>query len=123
MAGVIMAAAYLATRELWVSIGLHFAWNYTMNTVFSVVVSGHPSLGLLQGRLSGPDWLSGGAYGVEGSVVALAVTTFAGLGFLAVVRRQGHLAPPFWRKRALATGRAVALESRALVSGDEPAAL
>lgn len=72
-AGMMLAAAYLATGRLWLGVGLHFAWNYLSDGVFSFPTSSHPAKGLVQGRLSGPEWLGGGAYGVEGSVVSLLV--------------------------------------------------
>ena len=108
LAGVLLAATYLVTRRLWLGVGLHFAWNYTLDAVFSVTVSGHPAKGLLQGTLSGPEWLSGGAYGVEASVVALVVIAGASVGLLGVARRRGHVVRAFSQRSA--EGRA-ALEA------------
>jgi uncharacterized protein len=76
-ASVALTAGYMHTRRLWLPIGMHFGWNYLFDAVFSVPVSGHEAKGWLQARLTGPDWLSGGAYGVEASVVALVVWTLA----------------------------------------------
>lgn len=84
------AGAYLVTRRLWIAIGLHFAWNYLFDAVVSVPVSGHAARGWLQVTTSGPEWLSGGGYGVEGSVVTLAVWSVAALALLTVARRRGH---------------------------------
>jgi membrane protease YdiL (CAAX protease family) len=39
-AGVLLAAAYVATRSLWTPIGIHFAWNFTQGGVFGVPISG-----------------------------------------------------------------------------------
>jgi uncharacterized protein len=100
MAGVMLAAAFMTTRRLWLAVGLHFAWNFEMDAVFSVAVSGHPANGLLHGTLVGADWLTGGAYGVEGSVVALAVVSAASLYFIALARRRGNVVLPFWRRGA-----------------------
>ena len=49
--------------------GMHFAWNYLFDALMSVPVSGHAARGWIQVVPAGPEWLSGGAYGVEGSVV------------------------------------------------------
>lgn len=90
VAGLFLGAAFLATRRLWLCIALHTGWNFTLGSVFSVAVSGHGQpKGLLLGQLSGPDWLTGGSYGLEGSVLTLTVLLFAGAGLLriAVVRR------------------------------------
>ena len=74
LSGVLLALAYLRTRALWLPIGIHWAWNFFMGPVLSLPVSGiafEPTL--LRGQLSGPAWLTGGAYGPEGGIVALVV--------------------------------------------------
>jgi membrane protease YdiL (CAAX protease family) len=72
--GVLQAALYMKTRRLWVCIGSHIAWNYCVSEVFSSTVSGHAaSSGLLRGELAGNVMLSGGAFGVEGSLITLLV--------------------------------------------------
>lgn len=69
---VMQAALYMKTRRLWVCIGTHVAWNYCVSQVFSSTVSGHASAaGLLRGELAGNAMLTGGAFGVEASLVAL----------------------------------------------------
>lgn len=70
--GVLQAALYMKTRRLWICIGTHVAWNYCVSQVFSATVSGHAaSGGLLRGELAGNPLLTGSAFGVEGSLVAL----------------------------------------------------
>ena len=39
-AGVMLAAAYLLTGRLWLSMGIHFAWNFTQGGIFGAAVSG-----------------------------------------------------------------------------------
>jgi len=73
VAGLALCAAWLLTRSLWLPVGVHFAWNYLFDGVLGVPVSGHASRGWLQVQMSGPEWLSGGAYGVEGSLATLLV--------------------------------------------------
>lgn len=98
-AGILLGAAYLVTRRLWVPIGLHMAWNFTQGWVYSIPVSGSkPPVGLLETRLSGPDWLTGGAFGLEASAVALVVASVAGFGLLYYVHRKGAFLPPRWKR-------------------------
>jgi len=94
--GVLLAAAYMLTRRLWLCIGIHIAWNFTQGGVFSVAVSGGPSKGLLQSRMVGPDWLTGGAFGAEASVVALAVCIVAGIALVFLAVRKGNVIPTIW---------------------------
>lgn len=70
--GVLQAALYMKTRRLWTCIGTHMAWNYGLEVVFSATDSGHAAgNGLLRGALTGDTLLTGGAFGVEGSLVTL----------------------------------------------------
>lgn len=91
VAGAMFGAAYMVTRRLWLPIGIHFAWNFLSDAVFSLPTSGHPAKGLLQGQLSGPAWLSGGAYGVEASALTLVVIGALTLLLLAGAIRRGHV--------------------------------
>jgi membrane protease YdiL (CAAX protease family) len=104
-AGVLLAAAYMLTRRLWFCIGIHIAWNFTQGGVFSVAVSGGSSKGLLQSRMVGPDWLTGGAFGAEASVAALAVCVVAGIALVFLAIRKGNVIPTLW-----AGGRAARLK-------------
>ena len=101
-AGVMLAAAYLLTRRLWLAIGIHAAWNFTQSGLFSVPTSGIPMHGLFIGELSGPAWLTGGAFGAEASVVAVVTCTALGAAMLALAKRRGHFIAPHWRRRGAA---------------------
>jgi len=94
-AGVLLAAAYMLTRRLWLCIGTHVAWNFTQGGIFSVSVSGGTSKGLFQSRMVGPDWLTGGAFGAEASVVALVVCLAAGIVLLILAIKKGNVVPLF----------------------------
>lgn len=99
-AGILLGAAYLWKRRLWIPIGIHAAWNFTQGWVFSVPVSGgNAPNGLLITTRNGPDWLTGGAFGLEASVIAMLVATGAGLLLLLRVIREGGIRPPMWARR------------------------
>lgn len=99
-AGVLLGAAYMLTRSLWLAVGLHAGWNLTQGLVFDVSVSGNEVDGIVEAQLSGPQWLSGGAFGLEASVIALVVATGAGLVMLAMAARRGELIAPIWSRTA-----------------------
>lgn len=97
-AGILLGAAYMLTRRLWLAVGIHAAWNFTQGWVFSVPVSGGDApLGLLISRRVGPDWLTGGDFGLEASVVAMVVATIAGVIMLRRVMANGQMQLPMWR--------------------------
>lgn len=93
VASATLTGAWLLTRRLWLPIGLHFAWNYLFDAVFSPPVSGHPGRGWIQIASAGPDWLTGGGYGVEGSLVTLVGWGVAAVVLVAAARRRGHWLP------------------------------
>jgi membrane protease YdiL (CAAX protease family) len=100
-AGLLLAAAYLVTRRLWLSIGFHMAWNYTQSAIFSGIVSGGDSdPGLVKATLQGPDVLTGGKFGLESSLVAFLLCTTAGVVLLVMAVRRGNLVAPFWKRKA-----------------------
>ena len=97
VAGVMFAAAYMLTRRLWLAIGIHIAWNYTLGSIFSVAVSGREAKGLLVGKVSGSDLFTGGTYGFEASVVTLLVLGVFAVALLRAARKKGHFVEPAWR--------------------------
>src|SRR5205085_6086049 len=89
-AGVLLSSAYMLTRSLWLPMGIHAAWNFTQGEIFDVPVSGSQVHGLLVARLNGPPLLTGGTFGLEASVIAMAVATLAGLSLLWLAIRKGE---------------------------------
>jgi membrane protease YdiL (CAAX protease family) len=81
LAGVWLAVAYLRTRSLWFPLGVHWAWNWALGSLFGLPVSGINNLApdpLLRGTDLGPAWLTGGSYGIEGGLactITLIVST------------------------------------------------
>jgi CAAX protease family protein len=91
-AGGMLGAAYIATRNLWVPIGLHFAWNYAEGGVFGTQISGKEAPeGILDGVLSGPAALTGGEFGPEASIYSVAAGLIVTIAFLWLAKRRGHL--------------------------------
>ncbi len=69
-AGLLLGAAYKYSGTLWLPIGIHWAWNFTQGNIFGFEVSGKDlGVSLLNPTVSGPDWLTGGAFGAEASVI------------------------------------------------------
>ena len=98
-AGVFLAGVYILTRRLWLAIGAHYAVNLAQGPILGLPVSGREHTGLVQSTLHGPELLTGGAYGIEASVITAAL----GLAVASyVVRRayaQGRFVGPLWTRR------------------------
>jgi membrane protease YdiL (CAAX protease family) len=75
LAGVWLAVAYWRTRSLWLPLGVHWAWNWALGSVVGLPVSGITSLiraPLVRATDAGPEWLTGGSYGIEGGAACTA---------------------------------------------------
>ena len=82
--GLVLSACYVRTRALWVSWGLNFAWKASRALIFGLALSGVTSHSpVVQGDPMGPFWLTGGAFGLDGSWL----TFFVLLAALPVVFR------------------------------------
>jgi membrane protease YdiL (CAAX protease family) len=103
-AGFMLAAAYAATRNLWVPIGVHFGWNFAQGGIFGTSISGKDApKGLLDGVTSGPYLLSGGEFGPEASGYSVLAGVVVTVAFLWLARRRGTLVPPRRRSAPAAT--------------------
>lgn len=81
-AGIMLGALYALTGRLWVSIGVHAAWNFTQGYVFGAAVSGGeagPALAHSVARSGASVLLTGGSFGPEASLPALLVCTSVGM--------------------------------------------
>ncbi len=81
----------LRTGALWLVIGIHAGWNFTMGNIFGVPVSGLPPLTtsaiFLEPAPGAPDWLTGGDFGTEASLPAVIVLIIAAAVSFIVYRR------------------------------------
>ncbi len=71
VAGLFLGSAYVRTRQLWLSIGLHIGWNFLLGPVFGFPVSGLDTFHLLRLNVSGPVVYTGGSFGPEAGLVLL----------------------------------------------------
>ncbi|GAB3444029.1 type II CAAX endopeptidase family protein [Streptomonospora sediminis] len=93
-AGGMLTAAYIATRSLWLPIGLHLGWNLAGSAIFSTEVSGNNTAqGLVDSWMSGPALITGGGFGPEGSLYSIAFCLLATMVFLWLAHRRGRLVP------------------------------
>jgi hypothetical protein len=95
-AGALLGGAYMLSRNLWVPMGLHAAWNFTQGFLFDVPVSGNDMHGLVQAKLSGPVLLSGGPFGLEASMIGVVLSIPLGAFLILQAVRRGHLVQPMW---------------------------
>jgi uncharacterized protein len=110
-AGVLLGAAYLLTRSLWLAIGIHWGWNFAEGPIFGTRVSGIDLPSLLEARITGPALWTGGEFGPEAGLVAGIVATGAGVYLLMRAYRLGHRFTPAWMAGGTARGTTIPMES------------
>ena len=98
-AGILLGGAYMLTRNLWFAIGIHWGWNVTQGYVWDVPVSGIDGDGMLESHPAGNELISGGAFGIEASLVAMVLATTVGIVLVVMAYRRGHFVSPWWLRR------------------------
>ena len=99
-AGVSFGAVYMATRSLWVVMGFHTAWNFLQGAVFGVAVSGNgvPTDSLFKPLIQGNQWLTGGAFGIEASMISVVLGLGLGISFIVrAVQQKRFMRGLLWR--------------------------
>lgn len=95
-AGLLLGLVYQVFRSLPLCIGVHLGWNFVQGTVYGIPVSGARIEGWLVSTRTGPDWLTGGPFGAEASVITIGISLLCSLALLALaLRRQTLVAPGF----------------------------
>ena len=81
LAGVLLGVVYLKTLSLWWATGVHLGWNWTLGYLADVPVSGLELMDApyYEGHPVGPEWLSGGGFGPEASLIAAVVLLLASI--------------------------------------------
>lgn len=90
--GVLLGAAYMYYRNLWVPIAIHFAWNFTQNGIFGAITSGNEKTSsLLTTQITGPELLTGGQFGPEGSIQAVLFCFIAAAVTIRILYKQNKI--------------------------------
>jgi len=97
--GLIAGAMFSATKRLWLPISFHVMWNFTQ-VFYGIPVSGideFSGYSLFQGRLQGPELITGSPFGLENSIITIILTLIIFGAFYFVAWKNDRLIAPFWR--------------------------
>jgi membrane protease YdiL (CAAX protease family) len=94
VAGLLLPASYVYTRNLLLPIFLHFAWDFTEPGIYGAI---NPSISitksLFDSKISGPRLITGGPLGPQNSIQALIICLVLGFIFLRLAKRKNNLIP------------------------------
>lgn len=95
-AGVLLGLLYAVSRSLWLCIGFHATWNLTQGPLWGIPVSGATTGGFLDSALTGPDIITGGAFGAEAGLAAVLACLGVSAGLFVLLRQRGGVVAPAW---------------------------
>ena len=97
-AGLLLGAAYIYARNLWLPVFIHFAWNLSEGGIYGTAVSGTGiSKSLINAGISGNELLTGGSFGPENSLPAVLIGLLAAALFLWKALKKKTWVKPSWR--------------------------
>lgn len=98
-AGVVLALLFAITRNLWIVIAMHFAWNFTLGGIYNAPVSGMQTQGIFSVQIEGPEILTGGAFGPEASLITMLVFCLFGVYLVVRTIRAKQVLQPMWKRK------------------------
>ncbi len=81
LAGIVLGLSYVYTKSLWFPIALHFSWNFFQGPIFGFNISGNGFYSLIAQTRMEDNFINGGAFGFEGSLLSLCLSVLA-IGFI-----------------------------------------
>ena len=98
-AGVLLPAVYIFSRNLWIPIFLHFAWDFAEPGIYGGINPGMSiDKSLFTSVISGTSFLTGGQMGPQNSIQSLICCSAVALIFLGKAKQKNHFIQPFWKK-------------------------
>lgn len=98
-AGILLSASYVFTRSLWLSIFLHFAWDFAEPGIYGAINPGNTiTTSLLRSDITGSEFLTGGKFGPENSIQAIIFCSVTVLLFLFLAKKKNNFIKPYWKK-------------------------
>lgn len=99
LAGFLLGAAFIYSRNLWFPIAVHFAWNFTQSGIFGAITSGNEKTpSLLTAKIQGSELITGGEFGPEGSIQASVICLIGTIILLLLSHKENKIVKPYWNK-------------------------
>lgn len=95
---IFFGAGYMITRRLWFIMGFHWGWNFTQAGLFGMENSGYEMPSLIEPTVIGPEWLTGGDWGLELSVISMVLLFSISLYFVKLAKERNQFLEPMWRR-------------------------
>ncbi len=98
-AAIMLNAAYIFSRSLWLPIFLHFSWDFAEPAIYGAVNPGISVLkSLFESKITGPAILSGGQFGPQNSIQSFVLCSITAFIFLRLAKQKNNFIKPYWIK-------------------------
>jgi membrane protease YdiL (CAAX protease family) len=98
-AGILISAAYVFSRSLWIPIFFHLAWDFAEPSIFGGINPGiHVDRTLLSSKITGAEILTGGKFGPGNSLQALIFCLITTAILLWLAKRKNNFIQPVWKR-------------------------
>jgi membrane protease YdiL (CAAX protease family) len=99
---ILLFAAFIYTRRIWLVWGIHWGWNFFQDGVFGMPNSGVTELvSWIQPVVDGPKWITGGGFGIETSFIAVFLSLVLGLVILKMAIDKNQIVIPLWKRKEM----------------------
>jgi uncharacterized protein len=89
--GFTMAMMFIYTKRIWLPFFFHLGWNFSQ-PFYGSNLSGLNDMGsIIQSKFNGPELLTGGAFGIENSIITLSFLLFIGIALYYLAKKEGKI--------------------------------
>ncbi|GAB4034766.1 lysostaphin resistance A-like protein [Spirosoma gilvum] len=89
--GFTMAMMFIYTKRIWLPYFFHIGWNFSQPFYGSNLTGANDFGSIIQSKFTGPELLTGGAFGIEGSIFTSTFLLLIGIILYYRVKREGKI--------------------------------
>ena len=89
--GFTMAMMFIYTKRIWLPYFFHIGWNFSQPFYGSNLTGSNDFGSIIQSKFNGPELLTGGAFGIENSIITLSFLLFIGIALYYLAKKEGKI--------------------------------
>jgi uncharacterized protein len=89
--GFTMAMMFVYTKRIWLPFFFHLGWNFSQPFYGSNLTGLNDMGSIIQSKFNGPELLTGGAVGIEDSIITLSFLLFIGIALYYLAKKEGKI--------------------------------
>ncbi|MBN8673390.1 MAG: CPBP family intramembrane metalloprotease [Chitinophagales bacterium] len=89
--GFTMGMMFIYTKRIWLPFFFHLGWNFSQPFYGSNLTGLNDMGSIIQSKFNGPELLTGGAVGIEDSIITLSFLLFIGIALYYLAKKEGKI--------------------------------